>query len=52
MLKMEWMRVQEEEPEEKRSILHQKLVHITLLITYAGLSAAVSKIEVKVNTIQ
>ena len=30
--------IQEEEPEEKRSILHRKLVHITLLITYAGLS--------------
>ena len=29
--------MQEEEPEEKRSILHQKLVRITLYITYAGL---------------
>jgi len=28
--------MQEEEPEEKRSILHRKLVHITLYVTYAG----------------
>jgi len=31
-------REQEEEPEQKRSILHQKLVQITLFITYIGLS--------------
>jgi len=28
--------MQEEEYEEKRSILHEKLVHITLYVTIAG----------------